>query len=71
GMDGLTTLHRLRQINPAVKIILSSGFGEEAATAALVDNSTTLFLQKPYKLEELYRQLCTIASSCEATPVPN
>lgn len=52
GMNGLETLEQLRQINPQLPVILSSGYSEGQAHD-WVDHSHTSFLQKPYDLEEL------------------
>jgi PAS domain S-box-containing protein len=53
GTTGLETCHRLREINPKVKVILSSGYnsGEVVREARLA--GATGFIAKPYSLEEL------------------
>ena len=52
GLNGLETLQQLRQINPQLPVILSSGYSEGQAHD-WVDYRHTSFLQKPYDLEEL------------------
>jgi CheY-like chemotaxis protein len=47
-MDGEATLERLKQINPAVRILLSSGYGEAEVTSRFLGRGLAGFLQKPY-----------------------
>lgn len=56
-MDGEETLMHLRQINPYLAIILSSGYDEKEATKRLVDNVRTGFLQKPYRAPALLKMV--------------
>lgn len=53
GMDGEQTHIAIRQINPNIPIILSSGYDERDAAKRLVDNIKTGFLQKPYRAPAL------------------
>lgn len=52
-LNGAETLHALRQIQPTVKVILSSGFNESEPARNLLRNNHTLFLPKPYDSESL------------------
>jgi CheY-like chemotaxis protein len=52
-MDGATTISQLRQIQPDVRVILSSGYTEEDATRHFGDRDLIGFLQKPYALKDL------------------
>lgn len=56
-MDGEETLHHLRQINPRLPVILSSGYDEKEAAKRLVDNVSTGFLQKPYRAPALLKMV--------------
>ncbi|MEM7112650.1 MAG: PAS domain S-box protein [Chloroflexota bacterium] len=56
-MDGEQTHHALRQVNPNIPIILSSGYDERSAAKRLVDNVTTGFLQKPYRAPALIKAI--------------
>ena len=49
GMDGAETLRRLRVLDPAVKVVLSSGYGEEDAMGRFEGLGLSGFLQKPYQ----------------------
>ncbi len=54
GMSGPETLQQLRQLDPAVTILLSSGYDEDEIIQILDDTgagrSNIHFLQKPYSL---------------------
>lgn len=51
GLSGQETLRQLRQINPAIKVILSSGYSEEEITKEF--DYAKDFLQKPYNIDRL------------------
>jgi len=53
GMSGEEAFHLLRQINPDIRILLSSGFNETEVTARLAGQNITGFIQKPYTLDTL------------------
>jgi two-component system cell cycle sensor histidine kinase/response regulator CckA len=52
-MDGAATMVQLRQIQPDVRVILSSGYTKEDATRHFSDRDVIAFLQKPYALKDL------------------
>ena len=52
-MDGEQCFRELRQINPDVKVIMSSGFNEQEITQKFVGKGLAGFIQKPYKLSVL------------------
>ncbi|MDQ6969947.1 MAG: response regulator [Mariprofundus sp.] len=62
GMNGLASLEALRDIDPAIKIIISSAYSEQAASQHFAGKNITGFLQKPYSLEQLQRQISTITA---------
>ncbi len=53
GLDGEETMRELRRIRADIPVILSSGYSEEDALAALGVASEVAFLQKPYTMAEL------------------
>ncbi len=53
GMDGIATLEELRRINPQVRALLCSGFGEQAITERLSGSAPTGFVQKPFDMATL------------------
>jgi two-component system, cell cycle sensor histidine kinase and response regulator CckA len=64
GLSGVETLRQLRQINPTVPIILSSGYAEEEMRRNIESDGATHFLPKPYNFEML------IAKIKQALPPP-
>jgi signal transduction histidine kinase len=57
GISGGETFDRLRQLNPAIKIILSSGYSINGKAKEILDRGCQGFLQKPFHLEILSRRL--------------
>jgi PAS domain S-box-containing protein len=60
-MNGRETLAELQKIDPDVKVVLSSGYGE-ASTTALAEEGKVLFLQKPYRPQDLDDRLRLLLS---------
>lgn len=52
-MDGIATLRALQKINPAVKVILVSGFLDNQKLAEVMTSQSIHFIQKPYTSEKL------------------
>jgi PAS domain S-box-containing protein len=59
-LGGVETFRRLRDIDPAVPIVLISGYTKDEAAQELLDEGASSFIQKPYKLEELVGTIQTI-----------
>jgi PAS domain S-box-containing protein len=53
GMSGLETYSRLKDINPRVRVILSSGYSSGRIRSEAAEVGTPEFLEKPFTLEEL------------------
>ena len=56
-LDGAETFHELRRIRPAVRVILTSGYSEEAATKRFSGQGLAGFIQKPYQLDALIERI--------------
>ncbi len=56
-MSGLETYSKLRDIDPAVKVILSSGYSSERVKREVAEAGGAQFLGKPYTLETLSQTL--------------
>lgn len=56
-MDGFDTFHALRQVDPAVKVLICSGRQPEARERALLAAGARGFLNKPFDVAELGRAL--------------
>lgn len=56
-MDGGETFDRLWQIDPEVKVMLSSGYSVDGRAQGILDRGCNGFIQKPFDLIELSRKL--------------
>jgi PAS domain S-box-containing protein len=52
-MDGEQCFRELRQLDPGVKVIMSSGYNEQEVTQRFVGQWLSGFIQKPYRLSVL------------------
>jgi len=52
-MDGLQCFNELRQLDPHVKVIMSSGYSEQEITSKLHGQLLTGFIQKPFTISSL------------------
>jgi DNA-binding response OmpR family regulator len=53
GMDGVEVFREIRVINPDMKVIIWSGFDEEAAVTRLAGIGASTFIEKPSHVREL------------------
>ena len=53
GMDGYTLVRQLREQMPEVKVILMSGYAEDAFQDQIDNDDTLHFLPKPFTLKTL------------------
>ncbi len=53
GMDGLDTYRSIRAIDPAVKVIIASGFAETDRVAAAQRLGAGAYVKKPYTVEQI------------------
>jgi PAS domain S-box-containing protein len=63
GMGASETIVRLEQIDPGVKAILASGYGQDGAPSDASDAKFTAVITKPFTLEELNRTLYTVRAA--------
>jgi CheY-like chemotaxis protein len=56
-MDGEQCFRELRQLNPEIKVIMSSGFSEHEVTQKIAGKGLAGFIQKPYKMSVLKNAL--------------
>ncbi len=68
GMGGEETFYRLRNIDPSVRILLSSGYAMEGRPHGLLMAGAAGFLQKPYRVGTLASSLRRIIG--DGTPEP-
>jgi len=67
GMDGRAVFRRLREIDPAVKVIASSGYSHERDADELLKQGSAGFVQKPYRIAELVRVVGNVVEGNEIT----
>lgn len=53
GLSGGQTFDRLREIDPGVKVLLSSGYSLEGQAQQIIERGCNGFLQKPFLLKDL------------------
>jgi len=53
GMGGGETFDRLKQINPGVKVLLSSGYSINGQASQIMERGCDGFIQKPFNLQQL------------------
>ena len=63
-MSGGDTCDRLKEINPKVKVLLSSGYSINGQATEIMDRGCDGFIQKPFKIKELSQKLREILDSC-------
>ncbi len=54
-MDGLTTIRALKRIQPDVRVLFASGYGDDASRARAADAGVSHVLAKPYSADALLR----------------
>ncbi len=57
-MDGKVTCSRLREIDPAIPVIISSGYSRKDVEKQFGESGISGFLSKPYRLSDLLDMLC-------------
>jgi PAS domain S-box-containing protein len=56
-MGGGETYDRLKEINPQVKVLLSSGYGIDGQATEILKRGCDGFIQKPFKISELSQSI--------------
>lgn len=62
-MDGRETFAALRALDPAVKVIIASGYPESDATGQFGESGLAGFIQKPYSPDELLARVRAVIDS--------
>jgi CheY-like chemotaxis protein len=57
GISGGETFDRLREINPEIRVLLSSGYSINGHAQQILNRGCNGFLQKPFHLEKLSRKV--------------
>ncbi|HOI75682.1 MAG TPA: PAS domain S-box protein [Syntrophales bacterium] len=53
GISGAQVLRMLREIDPGVRVVLSSGYGLQGEVQKVMESGCRGFIQKPYSMKEL------------------
>jgi len=61
-MGGSVIFDRLRNINPNIKVLLSSGFTQDGMAEEILDKGCNGFIQKPFTLEQFSHKIRKILS---------
>lgn len=61
--NGSETLEAIRSVDPTARVILMSGYSEEASMERMGPTQPTAFLQKPYDLRTLREMLENVLAS--------
>jgi PAS domain S-box-containing protein len=56
-MNGRETFAKLREVNPRVKVVLSTGYTQNGTVREILDHGALGFLQKPYRSHELLKKI--------------
>ena len=57
GMSGSVTFDRLREIDPEIRVLLSSGYSINGQAQDIMERGCKGFIQKPFKMEELSQRI--------------
>lgn len=63
GMSGHEVFHALESINPAIKAVMTSGYGEEDMMDKFPGSKPVGFLGKPYRIHELHTVMRSVLES--------
>ena len=56
-MSGSDTYDRMKDINPKIKVLLSSGYSINGHATEIMDRGCNGFIQKPFKMKDLSQKL--------------
>ncbi len=62
-VDGKMAYEKLKQINPGIKVLLSSGYSVTGQAQEILDRGCNGFIQKPYSLKDISLKLREILDS--------
>ena len=60
GMGGRETYLQLKEINPGVKVLLSSGYSLDGEAQEIMAQGAQGFIQKPYRIDALSQQIAEL-----------
>jgi PAS domain S-box-containing protein len=60
GMNGDECFDKLREIDPDIRAVLSTGFGQEGMAQSLIEKGMQGFIRKPYRAQELAEVIANV-----------
>lgn len=60
GLDGGKTFDRIRQIDPTMRVLLSSGYALDGQAESVLNKGCNGFLQKPFTIQELSNKVRSV-----------
>ncbi len=70
-VGGQETFRQLREINPKVRVLLSSGYSENGQVSHILSTGAQGFLQKPYEMAGVLRKVRQVLDAGAAPPAPH
>ena len=61
-IGGGETYDRLKELNPEIKVLLSSGYSIDGQASEIMNRGCNGFIQKPFNVEQLSRKIRNILS---------
>ena len=65
GMDGIEGLRRIRKVNPAVAVIMLTGFGALETAQEAIRHGANDYLKKPFDTKEILQVIARNIERCE------
>jgi len=62
-MGGGETYDRMKEINPDIKVLLSSGYSIEGRATEILERGCDSFIQKPFNMRQLSQNIREILDS--------
>ncbi len=62
GMEAADTFDQLKAVNPAVKVILSSGYSLDQKATEILNRGCSGFIQKPFNMKNLQEKIDEVIS---------
>ena len=59
-MGGEETFSRMKEIDPEIKVLLSSGYNIEGQAKEIIDRGCNGFIQKPFSINDLSRSITRV-----------
>jgi two-component system, cell cycle sensor histidine kinase and response regulator CckA len=69
-MDGGDTYDKLRDVNPDIKVLLSSGYSNDGQASKILSRGCDGFIQKPFKIKTLSLEIRKILDQLLPKPKP-